>query len=160
MSTFIFNLNDTIAMSDSAVVELAKVVSACQPSIPETQANWADVEIAKWICLTVIVVALIIAITIGYCYRKRIIAEKEQEQMKFDNQQAEENNKQQREIERDKYEESKKGNGLNKQKSDDEKAVDILKDIATLSRDKDKKTDNVTATELYKLFAEIKKDLK
>lgn len=158
MSTFIINLNDTIAMSDSAVMELSKAVSACQPYIQETQANWADVEIAKLICLTIIAVALIIAITIGYCYRKRI--KSEQEQKKFENQQIEEDNKLRREIERGKYEDAKKDYGLNKQKSDAEIAADILKDIATLSRDKDKRTDNETATGLYKLFAEIKKDLK
>lgn len=160
MSTFIINLNDTIAMGDSTVVELAKVINTCQPCVIGTGTNWADVEIAKWICLTIIAVALITAIIIYFCYRKRIISEQEQEQNKFDNQQIGEDNKLRREIERGKYEDSKKDNGLNKQKSDEEKATDILKEVATLSRDKDKRTDSETAARLYKLFAEIKKDLK
>lgn len=37
MSTFIINLNDTIAMSDSAVVELTKVISNCQPYFQEVE---------------------------------------------------------------------------------------------------------------------------
>ena len=49
MSTFIINLNDTIAMSDSAVVELAKVISTCQSCVQEaeTNCNFAVVELGK-----------------------------------------------------------------------------------------------------------------
>ena len=59
MSTFIINLNDTIAMSDSAVVELAKVITACKPYVQETGTNCNDVMIVAFICITIIVVALI-----------------------------------------------------------------------------------------------------
>lgn len=59
MSTFIINLNDTIAMSDSAVVELAKVINTCQPCVKEAQTNCNDVWIAGIICLAIVMVALI-----------------------------------------------------------------------------------------------------
>lgn len=59
MSTFIINLNDTIAMSDSAVVELAKVVNTCQPCVKEAETNCQDVLIVGLICLAVVLVALI-----------------------------------------------------------------------------------------------------
>ena len=64
MSTFIINLNDTIAMSDSAVVELAKVISSCQPCVQEVVTNANDVTIAKYICLAVAFVALVVGATI------------------------------------------------------------------------------------------------
>lgn len=59
MSTFTINLNDTIAMSDSAVVELAKVINTCQPCVKEAETNCQDVWIAFIICLTIAVVAWI-----------------------------------------------------------------------------------------------------
>lgn len=59
MSTFIINLNDTIAMSDSAIVELAKVVSTCQPCVQETETNCYDVIIVVFICAAIVLVALI-----------------------------------------------------------------------------------------------------
>ena len=59
MSTFIINLNDTIVMSDSAIVELAKVVSTCQPCVQETETNCYDVKIVVIICAAIVLVALI-----------------------------------------------------------------------------------------------------
>ena len=53
MSTFIINLNDTIAMSDSAVVELAKVIGTCQPVMREAETNCQDVWIVVFICAAV-----------------------------------------------------------------------------------------------------------
>jgi len=59
MSTFIINLNDTIAMSDSAVVELAKVISACKPCVQEAGTNCNDVWIVVIVCIAIVLVALI-----------------------------------------------------------------------------------------------------
>ena len=64
MSTFIINLNDTIAMSDSVVVELAKVINTCQPCVKEAETNCQDVWIAGIICLAIVLVALIAKWTI------------------------------------------------------------------------------------------------
>ena len=61
MSTFIINLNDIIAMSDSAVVELAKLVSACQPCELEAQTNCNDVWIVVVVCATIVIVVGLIA---------------------------------------------------------------------------------------------------
>ena len=54
---FIVNFNDTIAMTDSAVVELAKIVSASNSC--EVETNWQDVVIVGIVCLAIIIVALI-----------------------------------------------------------------------------------------------------
>ena len=59
MSTFIINLNDTIAMSDSAIVELAKVVRGSESSVQEAATTWQDVTIVGFICLAVVLVVLI-----------------------------------------------------------------------------------------------------
>lgn len=65
MNTFIINLNDTIAMSDSAVVELAKVISTCQPCVQVAKTNCNDVKIVAIICGTVALLAIIAAIVIS-----------------------------------------------------------------------------------------------
>lgn len=57
MSTFIFNLKDTIAVSDSALVELTKVMG--QPCVQEAQINCLDVVVVGIICLAIVIVALI-----------------------------------------------------------------------------------------------------
>lgn len=59
MSTFIINLNDTIAMSDSAIVELAKVINTCQPCVQEAETNCKDVIIVAIICAAIVLVAVI-----------------------------------------------------------------------------------------------------
>lgn len=61
MSTFIINLNDTITMSDSAVVELAKVINTCQPCVKEAQTNCNDVWIVVVVCATIAIVVGLIA---------------------------------------------------------------------------------------------------
>ena len=57
MSTFIINLNDTIALSDFAVVELAKVINTCQPCVQVAETNCNDVLIVGIICIAIIAVA-------------------------------------------------------------------------------------------------------
>ena len=80
MSTFIINLNDTIAMSDSAVVELAKVVSACQPCELEAQTNCNDVWIVVAICFAIVAVGLIAkCAVISWKKEELAAAEKERE---------------------------------------------------------------------------------
>ncbi len=59
MSTFIINLNDTIAMSDSAVVELAKVINTCQPYVQKAETSCNDVMIVAIVCIATVLVALI-----------------------------------------------------------------------------------------------------
>ena len=65
MNTFIINLNDTIAMSDSAVVELAKVISTCQPCVKEAETNYYDVKIVAIVCGAIVILAFIAAIVIS-----------------------------------------------------------------------------------------------
>lgn len=61
MNTYIINLNDTIAMSDSLSVELVKDVNTCQPCFQEAETNLQDVWIAGFICATmVLVVGLVV----------------------------------------------------------------------------------------------------
>jgi uncharacterized protein YxeA len=81
MSTFIINLNDTIAMSDSAVVELAKVISSCQPCIRGTETNCNDVIIVAFICLAIVFVAFIAVF--GFLYWKSMEIKADQEEREF-----------------------------------------------------------------------------
>lgn len=78
MSTFIINLSDTIAMSDSAVVELAKVINTCQPCVKEAQTNCNDVWIVVVICATFVIVALIVKWAILSWQKAVIKAEKDE----------------------------------------------------------------------------------
>ncbi len=78
MSTFIINLNDTIALSDSAVVELAKVAGAWHPCVQEAETSCNDVWIVVAVCLTIIAVALIAKCAV-LSWQKATIASKERE---------------------------------------------------------------------------------
>lgn len=64
MSTFIINLNDTVAFSDSTVIELAKLVNSSQPIIQEAATNSNGIWITSIICLTVVVLAGIVALVL------------------------------------------------------------------------------------------------
>lgn len=59
MSTFIFNLNDTTALSDSVMAQVIKLSEACQPVATDAETNVCDVIIAGVICLAIVGVALI-----------------------------------------------------------------------------------------------------
>lgn len=111
MSTLILNLNDTVAMSDSTLIELAKLVNASHPCVQEAATNWLDFAIAAIICVSVVVIACY-----GIC---RFFSNKEAERA------AQENANEEKKT---KDEADKKA----KQKSDmTDKLVDFLKDQAS-----------------------------
>ena len=78
MSTFIVNLNDTIAMSDSAVVELAKIISCSQPCVSDSETNCQDVIIVGFICVAIVLVALIVKWAVSSWKAAEIAAAKEE----------------------------------------------------------------------------------
>lgn len=154
MSTYILNPNDTIALSNSIVVKMTKAADACQMCVNEATTNWADVEVVKYICMATVAITLIVAITVLiYCLTKVCV---EQRQKGFDNEQKKADNEQRREIEMDKHSESEKGSTNSPNKTDN--AMKILKEITSMAKSKDCKTDKDTANELYKLYSEIKEN--
>lgn len=78
MSAFILNLNDTIAMSDSMLVELAKVMNSCQPCVQEAETSCNDVKIVAIICVTIVLLALIAKWAIC-SWQNAVITSKKQE---------------------------------------------------------------------------------
>ena len=78
MNTFIINMNDTITISDSAMVELAKVISTHQPCVQETGANCNDVLIVGIICIAIIAVAFFAQRTI-LKWKEKVITATEKE---------------------------------------------------------------------------------
>ena len=60
MSSIIINLNDTVAMSDSTLLEMAKIFDSCQPCVQEAATTCNDVKIVGVICATIILVTLIV----------------------------------------------------------------------------------------------------
>ena len=85
MNTFIINLNDTIAMSDSAMVELAKVMGTCRPCVQEAEKNCHDVTIVAIICGAVVLLAIIAAIVITIWHNKEVKNRREMETEKANN---------------------------------------------------------------------------
>lgn len=158
MSTFILNPNDTIVMSDSIIVNVMKMAGTCHAGINEITTNWADVEIVRYICLTVAVVVLIVTFTIYQCYRERIKAEQKQKELELNNK-REEREEQRLLREQEKNENAKKDHGNTTQKTDSALAIEILKEIAALSKYKDCKADETTTSNLYDLYSKIKKDI-
>ena len=154
MSTFLLNPNDTIVMSDSIVVKVTKVADACQMCVNEVATNWSDIEVVKYICMAAVAITLIVAITVLIYYLTKVCVE--QRQKGFDNEQKKADNEQRRKIEMDKHNESEKGSTNSPNKTDN--AMKILKEIASMAKSKDCKTDKDTANELYKLYSEIKEN--
>lgn len=66
MSTFIINLNDTVALSDSTLIELAKVVNSCQPCIQGAETNFNSIWITMIICLTAVAIVGIVTLSIYF----------------------------------------------------------------------------------------------
>ena len=64
MNAVFLNLNDTIAMSESAVVELAKALNTCQPCMHEAETSCNDVKIVALICVAIVAVAIVASWTI------------------------------------------------------------------------------------------------
>lgn len=77
--------NDTIVMSDSIVMKLANGATITWEYVNYNATNWANVEIAKWICLSIICIALICLF--GYISSKWIINQtsRQPEKLKFEN---------------------------------------------------------------------------
>lgn len=65
-------------MSDSAVVELTKVISSCQPYVQEVETNDNDVKIVAIICLAIVLVAFI-AVCGFLCWKSKEIKAGEEE---------------------------------------------------------------------------------
>jgi hypothetical protein len=61
MSTFIINLNDTIAMNDTIVVKVMKTIESSQLVINEAETNFKDVWIVVAICATITISVGIVA---------------------------------------------------------------------------------------------------
>ena len=143
MSTFIINLNDTVAMSDSGVVELAKVINTCQPCVQEVATNTNDVKNTFIVCATIIVITAIVALAITLWHRKEVaeryhkyekdwsnnidLKDKEFELWKQEEQEKLTNYKKKLQIDKE--------NEDNKDKS--KKNADIIERIVTLSKNKD-----------------------
>lgn len=60
MGIFIINLNDTVALCDSTIIELTKVVNTCQPCIHEAETTCNDVKIVGIICGTIIFLSILL----------------------------------------------------------------------------------------------------
>lgn len=83
----LYNLepNDTIVMSDSIVIKFVNGANSTCEYANYNATNWADVEIAKWICLSIVCVAFICLF--GYISSKWIIKQTncQPEKLKFRN---------------------------------------------------------------------------
>lgn len=156
MSTFIINLNDTIAMSDSTVVELAKVLGPCQACSQRVENSFNDVYITAIICASVIG-AIIIACWAYMCFKKRETKEQTDKITMF----TTEIGMMKEDVDKlkEKLDDAQK---VKQSKSNEEKAKELLKDIISMSKDKDGVTNIETAKELKSIyndvFAEIKKN--
>lgn len=159
MNIISINLNDTIALSDSTIIELAKLVNSGQTYVQETTTNCYDVEIVKNICLAVVVTVFIIAITLGiivwHNYRKIKCDDLKKEKSDL-SEKLKEATKAKESLE----EEVKKLKNNNKDKSEYEQASELLDRISSLSRPKDGITDDEIAEKLFNLYIKMKRDFK
>ena len=164
MSTFIINLSDTVALSDSTLIELAKVLNSCQPCIQEAATNYDDVRIVYVTCLAIVLVVLIASVAFYHCMR---IKYKYQNQGKEKEHEHEEN-KAKNEFERKMAEENEKLNLYEKKvkidldrdlscknnKTNYQIAGEFIKQVCDSAKDKEGKFDNATLDNLLRFFRE------
>ena len=72
MNTISICLNDTVALSDSTIIELAKVVNSSQPCIHEAQTSCNDVIIVGTICGTIVLICTFLFIIALLWLRKKL----------------------------------------------------------------------------------------
>ncbi len=82
MNTFIINLNDTTALSDSVVAKVLKLSEACQPVMTEAETNCEDVKIVAFICIAIVLVALIAKWAVCSLKNAEIMAAKNEREAK------------------------------------------------------------------------------
>lgn len=79
MGTFIVNLNDTIVLSDTVCVKVAKAAEVCKLLVEkEAETNCNDVKIVAYICGAIVLVALFGLIAVVY-WKEREIGNAEKE---------------------------------------------------------------------------------
>lgn len=111
--------------------------------------NWWDVQIAFIICVTIVIIAIIIAI-VASCWHKRKLEalsnkEKQEQQFKIEKDKKE----QQFKIEKDKAEQQFKYKEL---------PYIHFKEICAMTKDKDGNIDCEKAKDLYALYQEMEKE--
>ncbi len=164
MSTFIINLNDTVALSDSTLIELAKVVNSNQQYVQDAATNYDDVRIVFIICVVIILVVLIASITfyhslrIKYKYQtqgkeKAYEQEKEIINLEYKRKKEEEDDKSNRYEKKVKID-LEKDLSYEKNKTDHQKAGEFIKQVCDSVKDKDGKFDNDTLEILLRFFRE------
>jgi uncharacterized protein HemX len=164
MNTFIVMLNDTVALSDSTLIELAKVTNSNYPCIQEAATNYDDVKIVYITCLAIVLVVLIASIAFYHCMR---IKYKYQNKEK-DNARQHEKDTTENEFERKMEDEDRKINryiqkaqfdlgkdlSYEKNKSNYQKFGEFVKQVCDSAKDKEGKFDNATLGILLRFFRE------
>ena len=98
MNAVFLNLNDTIAMSESAVVELAKALNTCQPCMHEAETSCKDVAIVAIICVAIVAVAIVASWTITSWQKAVLTSKKKERDDKKKSDEEESNRKQASEL--------------------------------------------------------------
>jgi predicted nuclease with TOPRIM domain len=144
---------------DTIMANVVKVVDSSQPFVQETESNWADVEIIKYICLTVVASILLILIFVGiviWNYNRN--NNKENNDLQKILSKMEELRPNLDELTKKMKENVDNIKIINKEKSSSEKACELLDKISSLAKPKEGITDEVKAEKLFSLYQKIKKN--
>ena len=130
-------------------MKATEMVGRHMPHMRFLGTNWWDVQIAFIICVTIVIIAIIIAI-VASCWHKRKLEalsnkEKQEQQFKIEKEKQE----QQFKIEKDKAEQQFKYKEL---------PYIHFKEICAMTKDKDGNIDCEKAKDLYALYQEMEKE--
>lgn len=130
-------------------MKATEMVGRHMPHMRFLGTNWWDVQIAFIICVTIVIIAIIIAI-VASCWHKRKLEvlsnkEKQEQQFKIEKEKKE----QQFKIEKDKAEQQFKYKEL---------PYIHFKEICAMTKDKDGNIDCEKAKDLYALYQEMEKE--
>lgn len=142
-------MNTIILICDSIPANVARVVDY------SADTNREDVKIVLIVCLTILIIAVIAAIVIVKLQNNHFEKEKELEKIKFDNNEAIKRNEFQLYKDRQDYDRAHKTSNQSSNTNQDE-ALDMLKEIVQLTKDKDGKADEDFSEGLFDLYIKIK----
>lgn len=149
-------MNSILLTIDSISANVAKAMDSCASCIHTADTNLDDVRIVQTVCLTILIIALIVAIVIIIGQNKHLKQEIELEKTRFNNNETVKNNEFELYKKRQEYERNYKSSNQSSDTNHDE-ALDMLKEIVQLTKDKDGKADEDFAKGLYDLYVIIKK---
>lgn len=135
------------------------ILNACGPIINNLGTNCNDVEIVCIICATTVLVIIILSIASCCWHSKSLAAEADLKKHEFEREEARKNNEQSRKhADEDRKNNANAAKSAPTQKTNSEKATELLKELAAIVKPKDGDINNDILNQVVDIYEKLKKD--